>query len=73
MATVMLSFLFVTYYNVIVSWAMYYMLASCQAVLPWSNCNNTWNTELCWDDYHDVNSTAFKPNHTMSPSQEFFE
>ncbi len=37
------------YYNVILAWALYYMFMSFTAVLPWSHCNNPFNTELCKD------------------------
>ena len=72
MGTVMLSFLLCTYYNVILSWAIYYMFSVFQNPLPWSNCNNTWNTPDCWDDY-SANATQFRPNNSISPSQEFYE
>ncbi|XP_046561673.1 sodium- and chloride-dependent glycine transporter 2-like [Haliotis rubra] len=35
------------YLNVICGWAMYYAISSFSSVLPWTNCNNTWNTDTC--------------------------
>lgn len=32
------------YYIVILAWALFYLSYSFQAELPWSHCNNTWNT-----------------------------
>ena len=72
LATVMLSFLLCTYYNVILTWAMYYMFSSFQSQLPWSHCNNTWNTPQCWDNYTE-GAKVNRPEFSVSPSQEFFE
>lgn len=32
------------YYIIILAWALFYLSYSFQAELPWSHCNNTWNT-----------------------------
>ncbi|XP_033637103.1 sodium- and chloride-dependent taurine transporter-like [Asterias rubens] len=47
------SFVIVTllniYYNVILAWSLYYLFMSFAAVVPWSHCNNPFNTDLCKD------------------------
>ncbi|KAG9334819.1 hypothetical protein JZ751_006449, partial [Albula glossodonta] len=32
------------YYTTVLAWALYYLVHSFQPQLPWSHCNNTWNT-----------------------------
>ena len=37
------------YYNIIMAWAMYYVVASFREVVPWSLCGQWWNTPRCTD------------------------
>ncbi|XP_035482308.1 sodium- and chloride-dependent GABA transporter ine [Scophthalmus maximus] len=66
MASVAISFILCTYYNVVITWALYYLFSSFQAQLPWQSCNNTWNTPNCSD--HATNSS-----YSSTASQEFFK
>ncbi|XP_073335294.1 sodium- and chloride-dependent GABA transporter ine isoform X1 [Pagrus major] len=66
MASVAISFIMCTYYNVVITWALYYLFSSFQAPLPWQNCNNTWNTPNCTS--HATNSS-----YSSTASQEFFK
>ncbi|KAM4616802.1 sodium- and chloride-dependent GABA transporter 1 [Polymixia lowei] len=67
-ATVVISFVLCTYYNVIMTWALYYFFNSFYATLPWQSCNNSWNAiGNC--------SSGFPGNtsHLQSASQQFFD
>ncbi|XP_028313238.1 sodium- and chloride-dependent GABA transporter ine [Gouania willdenowi] len=69
LATVCISFLFSTYYIIILSWALYYLFSSFSAVLPWTSCNNTWIvTGKCSSGFLAGNGT-----HLQSASQQFFD
>lgn len=68
---VTVSFMVSFYYNTIIAWSLYYFFASFTLNLPFSSCNNEWNTCLCWtgEDAADrptdnstylANSTAYK-------------
>ena len=72
------------YYIVILGWALYYMFASFTSVLPWSHCNNPWNTDRCVDfvgqssGNSTINASQLVSNATadiskVSSSQEFWE
>ncbi|XP_054630716.1 sodium- and chloride-dependent GABA transporter ine isoform X3 [Dunckerocampus dactyliophorus] len=68
LATVVISYVFCTYYNVLMSWALFYLVNSFGATPPWKTCNNSWNVfENC--------SSGFPGNttHLQSASQQFFD
>ncbi|XP_062240750.1 sodium- and chloride-dependent GABA transporter ine [Platichthys flesus] len=68
LATVVLSFVYSTYYNVLMSWALYYLFHSFGATLPWMSCNNTWNVVgNCSSGIHG------NVTHLQSASQQFFD
>ncbi|XP_019750842.1 sodium- and chloride-dependent GABA transporter ine [Hippocampus comes] len=65
-ASVAISFIMCTYYNVVITWALYYLFSSFQVPLPWQGCNNTWNTPNCTDQ-------ATNGSYSSPASQEFFK
>jgi solute carrier family 6 amino acid transporter-like protein 5/7/9/14 len=46
-AMVFTNLMVALYYNVIISWCLYYLFASMTSKLPWEDCGNYWNTYLC--------------------------
>ncbi|XP_049582191.1 sodium- and chloride-dependent GABA transporter 2-like isoform X2 [Syngnathus scovelli] len=59
-----------TTYIIILAWALFYLLFSFHSQLPWSTCDNYWNTVDCFD--------VTKRNHTnhtkgTSSATEFWE
>ena len=71
LATVVISFLFCSYYNVVIAWALYYMFASFQTEIPWASCNNTWNTATCHDTSAGSGNGSVAKNVT-TPSEDYF-
>ena len=35
------------YYNIVITWTLYYLCKSMTSTLPWANCGNWWNTQSC--------------------------
>lgn len=81
---VIISAIVCIYYNVIIAWTVYYFVLSFAWELPWSTCNNDWNTPACYtrsgnnSHYDGFNASAAAAanvtlNKTRSPSEEFFE
>ncbi|XP_067651729.1 sodium- and chloride-dependent glycine transporter 1-like [Haliotis asinina] len=76
-------------YAVITAWASYYLSQSFRSLLPWTTCDNWWNTPVCIDMLtNDSNEVIFnntveqqllrsavwrKPNSTMTASEEFWQ
>ncbi|XP_019738732.1 sodium- and chloride-dependent betaine transporter-like [Hippocampus comes] len=46
------------YYIVVLAWVLFYLFNSFQSPLPWSTCDNVWNTDNC----HDRTGLYANPN-----------
>ncbi|XP_010641860.1 sodium-dependent dopamine transporter [Fukomys damarensis] len=74
--TVILISLYVGFfYNVIIAWALHYFFSSFAAELPWTHCNNTWNSPYCTDAPAGNASDGPGLNSTFgtTPAAEYFE
>ncbi|XP_063067168.1 sodium- and chloride-dependent GABA transporter ine-like [Engraulis encrasicolus] len=65
--TVVVSSILSGYFNMLMSWILFYLFSSLSPTLPWQSCNNTWNIP-------DTCSLEFAANGTslQSASQQFF-
>ena len=72
----LIAFYVAFYYNVIIAWSMYFLVASLTTQLPWTTCNNHWNTATCTintDPVLDRNQTNNSTSNGTSAAQEYFE
>lgn len=46
-AMFLMSTLVGVYYNMILAWALFYLCSSFTSHVPWSSCDNWWNTNAC--------------------------
>ena len=46
-------------YNIIVTWIIYYLIVSFSYELPWTTCDNHWNTKHCFTSFDYLNNGSF--------------
>ncbi|XP_058536188.1 sodium-dependent dopamine transporter isoform X2 [Ochotona princeps] len=71
------------FYNVIIAWALHYLFSSFTAELPWTHCNNSWNSPSCADALsgnasHAPGNASHTPGNAShafatTPAAEYFE
>ncbi|XP_077983568.1 sodium- and chloride-dependent glycine transporter 1-like isoform X2 [Glandiceps talaboti] len=61
-AMVVITALVCLYYNVIITWTIFYIFASLSALpgLPWTGCDNAWNSKYC------LHYGAIRENQTLN-------
>ncbi|KAH1003114.1 hypothetical protein HUJ05_011054 [Dendroctonus ponderosae] len=60
-AVVLIAFYVDFYYNVIIAWALRFFFASFTSLLPWTTCDNEWNTPQCRPfDFEAGNATVLQ-------------
>ena len=73
-ATTSVVFFVNCYYNIILTWALYYFFASFTFDLPWDSCDNYWNTEYCRTSFDTKDNNSDLSNQTQTdPTTEFWE
>ena len=68
---VLISGIVCIYYNVIITWTLYYMYLTFRSVLPWSTCGNWWNTVNCVSSSVNITNSTVHPDRTTA-SEEFW-
>ncbi|XP_044733776.1 sodium-dependent dopamine transporter [Chrysoperla carnea] len=77
-AVVLIAFYVDFYYNVIIAWALRFFFASFNSMLPWTTCNNEWNTPLCRQViiFNSLNLISIYDYHNSinytTPASEYF-
>ncbi|XP_033097599.1 sodium- and chloride-dependent neutral and basic amino acid transporter B(0+)-like [Anneissia japonica] len=55
---VLVSIFIGVYYNVILTYTIYYTISSFTNTLPWIGCGHKWNTDMCYGLYEDCLRTG---------------
>lgn len=71
-AMLIINFYILSYYNTIIAWSIHYCIASFRATVPWTYCNNAWNTRNCYS-LHDDKTLNITHNTSFSSADEYFE
>ncbi|XP_076471518.1 sodium- and chloride-dependent glycine transporter 1-like isoform X2 [Babylonia areolata] len=67
---VIVSWLISLYYNVVISYVVFYLYSSLTSVLPWTTCDNTWNTVHCIGSHHGDNTSTVNVTVITNASNE---
>lgn len=70
--TTIVCFILNIYYIVILSWALLYLYYSFSWTLPWSTCDNEWNSDRCWTS-KSTNLVNTSDNPVIDSAVEFWE
>ncbi|KAL4230992.1 Sodium- and chloride-dependent creatine transporter 1 [Mactra antiquata] len=74
LASAVIVFLVNCDYNILLTWGFYYFFASMTTTLPWSHCDNDWNTEYCTTGSITGNTTgSLVVNSTLRGSMTYTE
>lgn len=71
------------YYSTIIAYSVFYLFASFRNEMPWSSCNNEWNTPDCLErvakSFNNTNDFTLRkmnltklPTTVVSPAEEYF-
>lgn len=60
------------YYIIVLAWALFYLFHSFRRILPWSTCDNWWNTGPCRSDYDKVVECQVNSTYNFT-SDEFMD
>ena len=71
--TTIICFILNIYYIVILSWALLYLYYSFSWTLPWSTCDNEWNSARCWSSKTTSDVINSTDNPVVDSVQEFWE
>ncbi|XP_046361791.1 sodium-dependent dopamine transporter-like isoform X1 [Haliotis rufescens] len=76
-ASCFMAYIVAFYYNIIIGWSFFYLFSSFTWTLPWTTCNNDWNSPDCWEVEWSNNEThnnrSYNDNTSVSSTMEFFE
>ncbi|KAK9503688.1 hypothetical protein O3M35_010195 [Rhynocoris fuscipes] len=74
-ATMTIVFLLDLYYCVIIAWTLFYLISTFAWIpeLPWSNCDNWWNSKSCFVAGMNATIVQNYTNQTLTPVEEFWQ
>ncbi|XP_033995000.1 solute carrier family 6 member 22, tandem duplicate 2 [Trematomus bernacchii] len=61
------------YYIIILAWAFLYLFSSFTSELPWASCQNSWNTDACFEHGPNQTSSLHQLGQSTSSVVEFWE
>ncbi|XP_020298339.1 sodium- and chloride-dependent GABA transporter 1-like [Pseudomyrmex gracilis] len=76
-ATMTIVFFLDVYYCIIIAWTLFYLISTFVNLptVPWSGCENWWNTDSCFDGTHGKMNCSVANNtcHHTTPVEEYWD
>ena len=72
-ATTVMAFWLNSYYIVVLAWALYYFVMSFNIILPWTTCDNPWNTKNCVETFDMQKISNKSSNVSVLSTDEFWQ
>nr|CAB3266320.1 sodium- and chloride-dependent glycine transporter 2 [Phallusia mammillata] len=69
LAMVVISIYVGVYYNVVITYTLYYLFSSFTSDLPWDGCAHWWNTPRCMDMMTSRNASCFNVSEVLNQSE----
>ncbi|XP_077285239.1 sodium- and chloride-dependent glycine transporter 1-like [Arctopsyche grandis] len=73
-AIIIVNIICTSYYSLILTYPLLFIVKSFGSILPWENCDNPWNTENCikLTGSDKINTSIFDNSTVTTPADEFF-
>ncbi|KAA0184613.1 Transporter [Fasciolopsis buskii] len=75
-ASTLINFMVNCYYTVILGWGLHYLFSSFQSPLPWTLCDQWWNTAGCFSNETEQPNPTGRTNSSLmdtDPATEYWE
>ena len=68
--TLIINLFMAMFYNTVIAWSVYYLFLSFKSVVPWKDCDNSWNTYCCFP-INDLNKIPIVRKNLLLQTEKY--